>query len=169
MITGTDLRRSRHGYAFKTVRSPYTQNMLDHLEKGINQVEVSSSTDGIVAFNLTPRLLQAHAVWPEGGYFADWRLPAIHLAEACRQMVGQIVVDNGQAKIDALFRGKKATGSVLCLAFCPTVALHPETSKPVVMPLKVGTVVAISEENPLSDAFGTELTVLNHMMQTSLG
>ncbi|MGA7806373.1 hypothetical protein, partial [Bradyrhizobium sp.] len=50
-----------------------------------------------------------------------------------------------------------------------TLTFHPQTGKQVVMPLKVGTVVPVSHENPLSDAFGTELTVLNHMMQTTLG
>lgn len=149
IITSAELRRSKHGYALKTVRSPHTQNILDHLKKGIDQIEVSSSTDGIVAFNLTPRLLQSHVIWPEGGCFPAWGIPAMVIIQACRQMIGQMVVDNGQPAIDALFHGKKATGSVLCLAFFPTVALHPRTGNPTVMPLKVGTVVSISEENPL--------------------
>ncbi|WP_454632778.1 hypothetical protein [Bradyrhizobium cenepequi] len=169
VITSAELRRSKHGYALKTVRSSHTQNMLDHLKKGIEQIEVSSSTEGIVAFNLTPRLLQEHSIWPHDGCFLDWNMPAAAVVQGCARMVDQIVIDNGRPAIDALFRGKKATGSVLCLAFCPTVAFHPQTGKQVVMPLKVGTVVPVSHENPLSDAFGTELTVLNHMMQTTLG
>ena len=53
--------------------------------------------------------------------------------------------------------------------FCPTVAAHPRSGRPVVMHLKVGAIVGVSEENPMSDALGTELTVLNHVMQTALG
>ncbi len=169
VMTRAALRAARHGYAFKTIRSPHTQNMLDHLEKGISQIEELRSTEGIVAFHLTPRVQQAHEIWPTGGYFPDWRLPAQSVSDVCRQMIAQIVIDNGQEKIDGIFRGTKTVGSILCLAFCPTVAAHPKTGKPVVMPLKVGAVVEVTAENPMSGALGTELTALNHMMQTVLG
>jgi len=169
VVTRAALRDARHGYALKTVRSPHTQSMLEHLEKGIRQIEGSASTKGIVAFHLTPRLQQAHEIWPEGGYFSDWLVPMRVVSEACRQMIARIMIDNGQSKIDELFRGTKTAGSILCLAFSPTVAVHPVTGNPVVMHLKVGTVVQVTTENPVSNALGTELTVLNHMMQTVLG
>ncbi len=56
-------------YAFKTVRSPHTQSLLDHIVKGVDQIGRCPAPEGIVAFNLTPRLLDA-GLWPEGGFFA---------------------------------------------------------------------------------------------------
>ncbi|RZN16480.1 hypothetical protein CWO89_30820 [Bradyrhizobium sp. Leo170] len=112
---------------------------------------------------------QAHEIWPDGGYFSDWLVPMGVASEACRQMIARIVADNGQSKIDCIFRRTKTARSILCLAFCPTVAAPPVTGNPVVMHLKVGTVVQVTTENPISYALGTELTVLNRMIPTVLG
>jgi hypothetical protein len=68
IITSATGRVDRHGYAFKTIRSQYPRSILDHLRKGVDQIERSSSTAGIVALHLTPRL-QSAAIWPEGGCF----------------------------------------------------------------------------------------------------
>ncbi|WP_213775715.1 hypothetical protein [Bradyrhizobium sp. dw_78] len=168
IITSATGRVDRHGYAFKTIRSQYPQSILDHLRKGVDQIERSSSTAGIVALHLTPRL-QSAAIWPEGGCFLHWGRPAIAVSEACHAMLTQMVSENERGTIDGIFRGKKTSGDVLCLGICPTVAISPMTGRPTMMPLKVATLVKISDLNPLSDAFFGELAGLNHQMQTVLG
>jgi hypothetical protein len=168
IITAAHSRSARHGYAFKTIRSPHAQSILEHLQKGVDQIERSPCSEGIVALHLTPRL-QTADVWPEGGFFLDWQQPAIAVASACRTMLAQVMAENGSSRINDIFRGTKVTGSILCLGFCPTVAALPLTGRPTVMPLKVATLVEISTLNPLSGDFLGELTVLNHQMQTVLG
>lgn len=160
--------KPQHAYAFKTIRSPHTQSILGHVTKGIDQIEKSASVDGIVALHLTPRL-QTAGVWPPDGYFASWTHPAVYVAGLMRAMVSQIVLDNGQAAIDALFAGKKAVGSVLCISFCPTVASHPVTSRPTVMPLKVAVIIHLVAGKEPSQVFCAEIERLNHEMQTVLG
>ncbi|ABE62191.1 hypothetical protein Nham_1367 [Nitrobacter hamburgensis X14] len=168
VITSASTRPSRHGYAFKTIRSPYAQSILTHLEKGVDQIQRSNCSESIVALHLTPRL-QSADIWPAGGSFLHWGQPAIAVASACHAMLTEVVTDNGMAKIDDIFRGTKVAGVVLCLGFCPTVAINPLTGRPTMMPLKVATLVEISQLNPLSGSFFSELTGLNHQMQTVLG
>jgi len=112
-------------YAFKTVRSPYTQSLLDHIGKGVGQIERCPALEGIVAVNLTPRLLDA-GLWPEGGFFADWRQPATDTIGTLTGLFYDVRKDNGQEAIDRVFAGKKAVGSILCVAFIPTVARNPK-------------------------------------------
>jgi hypothetical protein len=154
-------------YAFKTVRSPHTQNLLDHLVKGIDQIERSAATEGIVAFHLTPRILEA-GLWPQGKYYIDWRFPAATAVGLLNQMISQVVADNGQATIDAIFAGTKTAGTVLCLAFFPTVAANPLTGNPVVMPIKVATLVEMAPGQPLSPALHGEIEAANDEMQRRL-
>lgn len=154
-------------YAFKTVRSSYTQSLLDHIVKGVEQIERCPAPEGIVAFNLTPRLLDA-GLWPENGFFADWCQPAAHTITRLRKMISDIVTDNGQQAIDDVFAGKKATSSILCVAFIPTVAKNPNTGNAVVMHLKVATLVHLSENRPLSETMIEEIRSANHTMQTVL-
>lgn len=154
-------------YAFKTVRSPHTQSLLDHIVKGVDQIERCPAPEGIVAFNLTPRLLDA-GLWPENGFFADWRQPAVHTIRMLRKMISDIVTDNGQQTIDDVFAGKKATSSILCVAFIPTVARNPDTGNAVVMPLKVATVIHLSANSPPSIAMMAEIKGANDIMQTVL-
>jgi hypothetical protein len=142
IITKAPSRSAKHGYAFKTIRSPHTQSILEHIEKGRDQIETSSSSEGVVALHLTPRL-QTENIWPQGGFYSDWRQPALDVSSACRAMLAQVVTDNGQPRIDDIFRGTKVAGSILCVGFCPTVAAHPVTGLPTVMPLKVATLVQV--------------------------
>lgn len=102
-----------HAFAFKTVRSPHTQSILDHLIKGVDQIERCAAPEGIVAFNLTPRLLGAE-FWPENGFFDDWRQPAVHTIGKLSEMIFDVLKDNGQEAIDDVC-GKE--GSRLHLVF----------------------------------------------------
>lgn len=154
-------------YAFKTVRSPHTQNLFDHLIKGIDQIERSAAKEGIVCFQLTPRILEAD-LWPEGHYYADWRYPASQAVIKLATMVSQIVTDNGQQAVDAIFAGKRAAGDVLCMALFPTVARNPLTGNAVVMPIKVATIVQLVPNQPMSAAMLKEVDAANVRMQTQL-
>jgi hypothetical protein len=84
VITVDAAGNPQHAYAFKTIRSPHTQNILDHIVKGVDQIERSASMDGIVALHLTPRLQTAN-VWPTGGYFTSWTHPRSMLSPCCKQ------------------------------------------------------------------------------------
>lgn len=155
-------------YAFKTVRSPHTQSLLDHIIKGVDQIERCSAPEGIVAFNLTPRLLGA-GLWPKGGFFADWRQPAAHTIERLTRMISDVVKDNGQEAIGEVFAGKKAVGSILCAAFVPTVARNPGTGNAVVMPLKVAALINLIADRLPAAEMQAEIVAANHIMQTALG
>jgi hypothetical protein len=154
-------------YAFKTIRSPHTQSVYEHISKGIDQIERSPAMEGIVALHLTPRVAKA-GYWPTGGYYQDWRPVAWAITQELTKTVASVVGDNGQPAIDPLFKGKKAVGAILCLAFCPIVAKHPVTGKAIVMPLKVATLVDLYTGRRMSTELLTELTLANHMMQTVL-
>ncbi|MGY3233314.1 hypothetical protein ACVMAJ_000204 [Bradyrhizobium sp. USDA 4448] len=164
IITNIPSSQTKRGYAFKTVRSQYTQSLLDHLKKGIDQIERSASTEGIVAFHLTPRM-QLQALWPTTP-FADWRVPAGIVIAACKDMFDSLIGDNGQAAIDDLFRGKKAASSVLCVVFAPALAISPATSLATVMPLKVATIISLGDQKPMTAEFLAEIAMMNHQMQT---
>lgn len=166
-VIALDNGQPARAYAFKTVRSEHTQNLLDHLVKGVEQIERSDVNEGIVCFQLTSRILRA-GLWPEGSYYIDWRLPASQAVTRLNQMISQMVIDNGQPAIDAVFAGKKAAGSVLCLALFPTVARNPITGNPVVMPIKVATLVEMVPSRPMSPALHAEIEAANHRMQTQL-
>ena len=155
-------------YAFKTVRSPYTQTLLDHIVKGVDQIERCPAPEGIVAFNLTPRLLNA-GLWPEGGFFADWTIPAALIFTKLNEMISEVVNDNGQEMINNVFAGKKAVGAILCIAFIPTVARNPITGNAVVMPLKAVVCVNLVADRLPSNAMSAEIEAAHHTMQTSLG
>jgi hypothetical protein len=105
---------------------------------------------------------------PLGGYYEDWRPVAFAIARELTKTVTSVVEDNGQPAIDAMFAGKKAVGTILCLAFCPIVAKHPFTGRPTVMPLKVANLVDLYTGRKMSSALLTELTLANHMMQMAL-
>lgn len=166
-VIALDKGKPARAYAFKTVRSAHTQNLLEHLTKGVEQIEGSNANEGIVCLQLTPRILNAD-LWPKGRYFIDWRLPMSQAVSLLNQWVSQVVIDNGQQAIDALFAGKKAAGTVLCLALFPTVARNPVTGNAVVMPIKVATLVEIVPGRPLSIALHSEIEAANHRMQTQL-
>lgn len=167
-VIALDGGQPARAYAFKTVRSPHTQSLLDHIVKGIDQIERCPAPEGIVAFNLTPRLLGA-GLWPEGGFFADWRQPADYTIGKLTGMISDVLKDNGQAAIDDVFAGKKAVGSILCVAFIPTVATNPTTGNAVVMPLKVATLVNLVAHRPPSAEMWAEIRAAHHTMQTALG
>lgn len=67
-----------------------------------------------------------------------------------------------------IFAGKKAVGTVLCLAVFPTVARNPLTGNPVVMPIKVATLVEVAPSHPISVSLHAEIEAANHKMQTEL-
>jgi hypothetical protein len=157
-----------HAYALKTIRSKHTQNIFDHIKTGVDQIERSPAAKGIVALHLTPRL-NMKELWPDNAYFSDYRFPAAHVIGAMRVMVSQVLWDNGQTSIDAIFAGKKAVGSILCVAFAPTVAAHPATGKPTFMPIKVSVVVHIATQVTISDIFYHEISQANEGMQYFLG
>lgn len=154
-------------YAFKTIRSEHTQNLLDHLKKGVDQIERSDAREGIVCLHLTPRILKG-GLWPEGKFYEDWRFAAVKCASDMVQWVSQIVIDNGQADVDAIFAGKKAAGEVLCIALFAVPARNPESGNAVVMPIKVATTVSLAPNYPVSDALQHEIVAANHLMQTLL-
>lgn len=168
VITLDDAGAAAFGYAFKTVRSPHTQSVYEHIVKGIDQIERSPAREGIVALHLTPRIAKA-GFWPTGGYYSDWRPVAWHIAGELRETVSAVVRDNGQPAIDGLFQGKKAVGAILCVAFCPVVAKHPMSGKAVVMPLKVAVLVDLYTGAKMSADFCVEVALANHAMQTVLG
>lgn len=154
-------------YAWKTVRSGYAQSLLEHMIKGVDQIQESGAKEGLVCFQLTPRILK-EGLWPEGRYYIDWRFPAAVAVSRLNQMISQLVIDNGQAAIDAVFAGKKAAGTVLCLALFPTVARNPITGNAIVMPIKVTTLVEMVPSRPLSIALHNEIEHANHRIQTQL-
>lgn len=154
-------------YAFKTIRSPHTQSVYDHISKGIEQIERSPAREGIIALHLTPRISRA-GFWPMGGYYQDWQPVAWQIASELRKAVAAVVEDNGQPAINTLFSGRKAVGQILCVAFCPIVAKHPVSGRAVVMPLKVATLVDLYTGRRMSADFLTEVTLANHAMQTVL-
>jgi hypothetical protein len=166
-VIALDRGKPARAYAFKTVRSPHTQSLIDHLIKGVDQIERSMANEGVVAFQLTPRILKAD-LWPKGKYYIDWRFPAAAAVGLLSQMISQVVADNGQPAIDAIFAGKKAAGAVLCLAFFPTVAMNPLTGNPVVMPIKVATLVEMAPSHPLSPTLHSEIEAANEAMQRKL-
>lgn len=168
VITLNSAGGAAHAYAFKTVRSLHTQNVYEHIEKGIAQIEQSPAPEGIVALHLTPRIAKAD-FWPTGRYYLDWRSVAWNIVSELRETVSAVVRDNGQATIDELFQGKKAVGAVLCIAFCPVVAKHPLKEKTVVMPLKFAVLVDLYTGARMSADFFVELALTNHAMQTVLG
>jgi hypothetical protein len=154
-------------YAFKTVRSEHTQTLLEHLKKGVEQIEQSDAQEGIVVFHLTPRILTAKpTLWPKHFIYANWECAAGIAVKLLNNMISQVLADNGQSRIDAIFAGKKAVGSVLCLAFFPIVATNPCTGNPVVMPLKVPALVEMTSTKPLSIELKSEIESAIHMMQT---
>jgi hypothetical protein len=163
IITNAPPGVAKRGYAFKTIRSLHTQSIFEHLQKGIDQIEKSAS---IVALHLTPRM-QLPILWPQTP-FPDWRIASSVVIDACRQMLAQLIHDNGQAAIDELFRGKKAVSSVLCIVFAPTLAISPLTSLTTVMPLKVPALISLGDQNPISADFFAEVAMINHQMQTVL-
>ncbi|MHC2019982.1 hypothetical protein [Methylobacterium sp. CM6247] len=167
-VIALDYGQPARAYAFKTVRSKHTQNLLEHLTKGVAQIERSNAKEGLVCLHLTPRILKA-GLWPEGRCYIDWRLPASQAVLLMKQWISQVVVDNGQPAIDCIFAGKKAAGTVLCLALFPTVARNPKTGNPVVMPIKVAALVEMVPSRPISIALHSEIEAANHRMQIELG
>lgn len=155
-------------YAFKTIRSKHTQNILDHLTKGVDQIQRSDAQEGIVALHLTPRL-NTKDLWPTGAYFADYRFAGEYIRGAMVTMVSQVIWDNGQAAIDAIFSGKKAVGTVLCIAFTPMVAAHPITQRPTFMPFKVPVLVNLATTVSMTSSLAYELREANEGMQLYLG
>lgn len=61
VITLDNTGAAAHAYAFKTVRSPHTQSVYEHIVKGIDQIEQSPAREGIVALHLTPRIARGDA------------------------------------------------------------------------------------------------------------
>ncbi|BBF94341.1 hypothetical protein [Blastochloris tepida] len=157
-----------HAYAFKTIRSKYTQSILDHIQRGVEQIEASSAGTGIVALHLTPRF-QISSLFPEGYLFDRWECGVAYVAGAVRAMVTQVVCENGQSAIDNIFIKKKAVGAVLCLAFIPVVAKHPETGLNTFMPLKICVIVKLSSSVQLPMSLMGELYEINDAMQKFLG
>ncbi len=155
-------------YAFKTIRSLHTQNVLDHVVKGIDQIERSDAAEGIVALNLTPRLFQAGLWPPKGSYFLDWRHPASQAMQILQKGVADVVKDNGVAAVEAIFRGKKAASSVLTIGIFPTVATNPISGNAVVMPIKVAMLVEMATVRPLSTQLHSEIEAANEIMQRTL-
>jgi hypothetical protein len=154
-------------YAFKTVRSEHTQSLLEHLEKGVEQIEQSDAQEGIVVFHLTPRILRAKpTLWPKDFIYDNWECAAGVAVKLLNNMISQVLEDNGKLKIDAIFEGKKAVGAVLCFAFFPIMATNPCTGNPVVMPLKVSALVEMAPTQPLSKGLHSEIENAINMMQT---
>jgi hypothetical protein len=111
--------------------------------------------------------MQLPSLWPPAP-FADWRDPSDLIIDACRWMLGQLTHENGQPAIDRTFCGKNAVSSVLCIVLAPTLAISPVTSLTTVMPLKVATIISLSDKNPMPANFLAEAVMINHQMQTIL-
>lgn len=155
-------------YAFKTIRSRHTQSLFDHLNVGVDQIERCAADEGIVVFNLTPYILDLDP-WPaEGTYYQDWRAVYKEYRTQISHMIDQVVKDNGQAAIDNIFDGKKAVGSVLCLAIFTIIAENPLSGNPVVMPIKMAVHIPIAPKFMPSEAFYKEILLANHAMQRNL-
>ena len=167
-VIALDGGRKARAYAFKTIRSPHTQNILDHIKKGVDQIERSDAAEGIVALNLTPRLFDAGLWPPKGRYFLDWRDPASMAMQVLRQGVADVVMDNGLAAVDAIFLGKKAVSSVLTIGIFPTVATNPISGRAIVMPIKVAMLVELSPVRPMSTQLHLEIEAANEVMQLTL-
>lgn len=154
-------------YAFKTVRSLHTQSLFEHLKKGVDQIERSEASEGIVVFHLTPCIMHID-LWSKDKFYEDWSIPTAKVVELFIKMISQVVIDNGQTAIDAVFLGKKAVGTVLCLAMFPIVARNPLTQNPIVMPIKVPILVEMSPICPISVALHREIESANNAMQLKL-
>ncbi|GAB5349055.1 hypothetical protein TMRO357_02728 [Alteriqipengyuania sp. 357] len=166
-VIANDSGKPARAYAFKTIRSQHTQNILDHLVKGVEQIERSAAEEGMVCFHLTPRILDA-GLWPQDSYYLDWRVPVAQATELLSKWISQVVIDNGQSVVDNIFQGRKAVGTVLCIALFPTVARNPKSGNPVVMPIKVAILVEVSPTHPISNALHREVEAANVRMQTVL-
>lgn len=167
VVTLDDRGDQRHAYAFKTVRSAHTQSILDHLIKGIDQIEKSASPEGIVALHLTPRL-QNSSLWPGGLEFPSWEVACLTVTQTIQAMIAKVVADNGEDAIKRLFAEKKTVPAVLCVAFFPIVAPHPETGTRVFMPLKLAMIVNLLSDGEPSAGMMEEIKALHHAMQTVL-
>ena len=157
----------RHGYAFKTIRSPHTESLRGHIVKGVDQIEVSDAQTGIVCLNLTPRP-EWKAAWPADQVFANYGMAAMEAVKIVRDMLSIIVHDNGQQSVDAIFASKKAVGAVLCLVFLPTIAVSPDTHRPTFMPIKLATLVGLASGATLPTSLVQELIACNAAMQWTL-
>lgn len=166
LILGEDDRPIR-AYAFKTIYSPHTQSVYEHIVKGIDQIERSEAQEGIVALHLTPHIAKFN-VWPTGGYYNDYE-PVVNLVrKELVERVSAVVRDNGQLAINQMFKDKKAVDRILCVAFCPIVAESPVTGKPTVMPLKVAILVELDTGKEMSEDFICEIVKANEAMQCNL-
>ena len=100
--------------------------------------------------------------------FTDYRHAANIAINAMRTMLGAVIRDNGQAAVDQIFLNKKAAGSVLCIAFIPTIVLSPETGKPTFMPIKISTIIHMASNITLSHSLYLENWCANEVMQRRL-
>lgn len=166
-VIALDNCKPARAYAFKTVRSKHTQNLFEHLQKGVEQIEQSAANEGIVCFQLTPRILQEN-LWNDGKCYIDWQEPAAKAVMLMNKWISQIVIDNKQEVINDVFSEKKAKSVVLCLALFSVVAKNPETGNPIVMPLKVATLVGLESNQQISAAMYREVFFANNLMQTLL-
>jgi len=146
---------------------PHTESIRSHIIKGVDQIEVSSAPTGIVGLHLTPRLAWG-SLWPDDHVFENYQDASFFAIEQMRTMLATLVADNGQKEIDQIFAGKKAVGSVLCIAFLPTVAISPETQQPTFMPIKIATVISLASSAILPHSLYLELWCANEVMQRKL-
>lgn len=115
---------SRWGIACKVLHSTHPEGFLEHLRKGVDQIEKSSATVGVVAFNLK-NVLDHDALWPlapiEGREDlgpAAW--PTVELAysaleremnEIGRRLATQVA--DFQSELEKIFKGKKSIPAFL--------------------------------------------------------
>lgn len=115
----------RWGFACKALRSLHPEAIIDHIRKGVDQIERSPAELGVVVFSLK-EVLDHERYWgivnPD-----EWQLGAEPLYKCFRsgdepteqlkleaQLIGRKIVDSaGKEAIADLFKGKKARPAFL--------------------------------------------------------
>ena len=136
------------GFSCKVLNGNSPLTMFERLEDGVDQIERSSVQQGVVVFNMR-NLVDHDLVWPilnEEAYrrreetptFRGWSNSApveAYLKSLSDMKHAEFVDQNGQAPIDALFRGKKALPA--CLNFFQTTTSVRRVEGPAVTTIGV--------------------------------
>lgn len=150
----------RWGFACKVLHSTHPEGFLDHLRKGLDQIQRSPAEVGIVVFSLK-NVLPHDELWPleAGGPGGDaspaaWAsaqdaLDALHFhANEIGRRLREQVVNLGD-EISHEFKGKKSVPAILLWAPCATGVLLRGHRVPTILRLMLG--VAIDGPLPQGD------------------
>jgi hypothetical protein len=157
----------RIGYALKTVRSKAPMTLFENLEKAVDQIERADVDIGFPVLNLTPQF-ELDEVWPLGSCWPNYMSPALLFGEKMRGLLADMRQHVGGGSMNDLFEGKKSVPACVAFCFAPTSVMHDSLNTPVPTALKIMTLVSLTDAD-LETADASEITALNHVMQTIVG